>query len=100
MGDAVGIGVSGTTPGNVVTISQADAPAFGVGDFSFSFWVKRLDTAADTNGVDGIFDALRDTTQGFQALFVADKFRLRLDEPGPDFILADSGAAIPTDGSW
>ncbi len=34
LGDAVGIGVSGTTPGNVVTISQADAPAFGVGDFS------------------------------------------------------------------
>ena len=86
--------------GRVVTISQDSFPAFGHEDLSFSFWARRDDTAADSNEVDGIFDALGGTSQGFQALFLGTRFRLRMDEPGADFLLADSETVIPPDGAW
>ncbi len=99
-GEAISIGVSGAVPEEVVTIAQDSFPAFGLEDFSFSFWARRDDTAADSNEVDGIFDALGGTSQGFQALFLGNRFRLRMDEPGADFLLADSETVIPPDGAW
>jgi len=99
-GEAISIGVSGAVPEEVVTISQDSFPAFGLEDFSFSFWARRVDSAADSNEVDGIFDALGGTSQGFQALFIGNRFRLRMDEPGADFLLADSDTILPPDGTW
>lgn len=101
LGDAVAIGISGAAPDEIVTVPQDSFPALGENDFSFSFWVKRDADGTDTN-VDGIFDALFNTTQGFQALFMdSHVFRFRIDEdPGGDFLLADSNATFPPDGTW
>ena len=100
VGEAITIGVSGAVPEEIVTIAHDSFPVIGLEDFSFSFWARRDATEADSNQVDGIFDALGGTSQGFQALFIGNRFRLRMDEPGADFILADSQTVIPPDGAW
>jgi hypothetical protein len=92
--------VTSNTGDQWVTVPQAQAPNFGIGDISISLWYKRANPQGDvgnsaaTGGPDGVYDSLSTTTSGYQ-LFILETGVVngRFDEPGAGFMVLNSPAA-------
>lgn len=105
LGQGAVFGTSG-----VAGIDTIDVPAFdpGDGDFTISFWIKRDDL--DTDNADGIFDALNNTGEGFQANFRPEPgdppgspqnhMAFRIDDSSGSFILIVDPGEISDTENW
>lgn len=86
-----------------------NAPAFdpGDGDFTIAFWIKRDDDDLDA---DGIFDALNNTGEGFQANFrrepgdpgdaASGHMAFRVDDSSGQFLLIVDPGEVNDSDTW